>query len=208
MYINDLIKIRQKQADCWKEQLKLETHILCKFLPKNFDELEKFIAPINYVPVNNDRKVIELRNKRYKIIQETKRIWLNVNFHAYEIKLHEYEKQYQMALMTLKEKSLNNTNPVITNGLSQFDHIQQYLNFQTNKSIKDITNEMASYRRIILRNRQRSSSSSSSSVAKDTMTIGLSPEPYLDLIMNPFNIRSWNYLSLGRIYFLLVYMMF
>ncbi|CAF4127151.1 unnamed protein product [Rotaria magnacalcarata] len=40
---------------------------------KNFDQLEECIAPMIYSPLNNDRKIIDVRNKRYKIIQETKR---------------------------------------------------------------------------------------------------------------------------------------
>ena len=32
--------------------------------------------------------------------------------------------------------------------------------------------------------------------------IGVSPEPYLDHISNPFNKRQWNYLSLGKTNFL------
>ncbi|CAM4819894.1 unnamed protein product [Rotaria magnacalcarata] len=51
---------------------------------------------------------------------------------------------------------------------------------------------MASFRRIILQNRQRSSSTKN--------VIGVSPEPYLDLMSNPFNKRQWNYLSLGPSY--------
>ncbi|CAF5084128.1 unnamed protein product, partial [Rotaria magnacalcarata] len=46
---------------------------------------------------------------------------------------------------------------------------------------------------IILQNRQRSSSTKN--------VIGVSPEPYLDLISNPFDKRQWNYLSLGKIIF-------
>ncbi|CAF4569796.1 unnamed protein product, partial [Rotaria socialis] len=42
---------------------------------------------------------------------------------------------------------------------------------------------MASFRKIILQNRQRSSSTKN--------TIGVSPEPYLDLISNPFNKSQW-----------------
>ncbi|CAF3299545.1 unnamed protein product [Rotaria socialis] len=51
---------------------------------------------------------------------------------------------------------------------------------------------MASFRRIILQNRQRSSTKKN--------IVGVSPEPYLDLISNPFDKRQWNYLSLGPSY--------
>jgi hypothetical protein len=59
--------------------------------------------------------------------------------------------------------------------------------------MEEINAEMSSYRRIILQNCQRSSSTK--------MTIGVSPEPYLDLIMNPFDTRPWNHLSLGNTFF-------
>jgi hypothetical protein len=149
----------------------LEIRILCKFLPKNFDDLENFIVPITYAPLNNDRKAIEVNNKRYKIIQEGKRIWLNFIFHVYEITIKEYEIRYQTEFVKLETKLLNNTTTTIitNNGLSLFDHIKEYLNYRTNKLIKDIYVEMSSYRGILLQNRQRSSSSK--------VTIGVSPEP-------------------------------
>jgi hypothetical protein len=59
--------------------------------------------------------------------------------------------------------------------------------------MEEINAEMSSYRRIILQNRQRSSSTKNS--------IGVSREPYLDLIMNPFDTRPWNHLSLGNTFF-------
>ncbi|CAM4833933.1 unnamed protein product [Rotaria magnacalcarata] len=68
---------------------------LCKFLPKNFDQLEEFIAPMIYSPLNNDEKIIEVRNKRYKTIQEAKRIWLNLFLNSYEVQLQEYDQQYE-----------------------------------------------------------------------------------------------------------------
>ena len=52
---------------------------------------------------------------------------------------------------------------------------------------------MSSFRKILLQNRQRASSIKT--------TIGISPEPYLDLISNPFNTRQWDYRSLGKIFF-------
>ncbi|CAF2121989.1 unnamed protein product [Rotaria magnacalcarata] len=76
-YINRLITMREKQAEIWKEQLMLETRIHCKFLLQNFDQLEDFISSIDYLPLNNNQKAIEMKNKRYKIIQEAKRQWLN-----------------------------------------------------------------------------------------------------------------------------------
>ncbi|CAF1421818.1 unnamed protein product, partial [Rotaria magnacalcarata] len=89
-YINRLMSIREKQSTIYEDLLMLEMRVLCKFLPKNFDQLEKFIAPMIYSPLNNDQKTIEVRNKRYKTIQEAKRICLNVFLNSYEIQLQEY----------------------------------------------------------------------------------------------------------------------
>ena len=90
-----MITIREQQAEIWKEQLMFETRIYCKFLPENFDHLENFISSIDYLPLNKNEQAIEIRNKRYKMIQEAKRQWLNYFLNIYEIKIQEYEQQYQ-----------------------------------------------------------------------------------------------------------------
>ncbi|CAF1689625.1 unnamed protein product, partial [Adineta ricciae] len=51
---------------------------------------------------------------------------------------------------------------------------------------------MASFRGKILHYRQGSPNRKN--------MIGVSPEPFLDLILNPFNKREWDYLSLGPSY--------
>ena len=83
--ISRLITIREKQAEIRKEQLMLEIRIHCKFLPENFDHLKNFISPIAYLPLNSNAKAIEIKNQRYKIIQEAKRLWLNYFINVYEI---------------------------------------------------------------------------------------------------------------------------
>jgi hypothetical protein len=64
----------------------IEMRILCKILPKNFDDLENFIDSINYLPLNNNndnnQNSIQIKNKRYKFIQETKRTLLNNSFNV------------------------------------------------------------------------------------------------------------------------------
>ncbi|CAF4734617.1 unnamed protein product [Rotaria magnacalcarata] len=174
-YINRLITMREKQAEIWKEQLMLETRIHCKFLLQNFDQLEDFISSIDYLPLNNNQKAIEMKNKRYKIIQEAK----------------QYEQQYQNEFIKLEPFFLNN-NDNITNATTMLSNIKEHINNRINRLKKDIYVKMASFRKIILQNRQRSSSTKNA--------IGVSTEPYLDLISNPFDKRQWNYLSLGPPY--------
>ncbi|CAF3087475.1 unnamed protein product, partial [Rotaria socialis] len=190
-YINRLMNIREKQATIYEELLMLEMRVLYKFLPKNFDQLERFIAPMIYSPLNNDQKMIEVRNKRYKTIQEAKRIRLNVFLKVYEVQLQEYEvqlqeydQQYENEFLQLQSHLLNNTN---NNGSSVYEQIQQHMNCQTNKLKQQVSMKIRSLRRILIKNRRRSSS------AKNT--IGVWPEPYIDLLTNVFNRYEWNYLS-------------
>ena len=187
-----MITIREKQAEIWKEQLMLEARIHCEFLPQNFDDLETFISPINYLPLNNNAKSIEIKNKRYKIIQEAKRQWLNYFLNIYEIKIQEYEQQYQNEFIKLESLFSDNDNDII-NDKTTLNNIKEHVNNRINRLKKDIYDKMACFRKIILQNRKRSSSTKNA--------IGVSPEPYLDLISNPFDKRQWNYLSLGKIFF-------
>ena len=170
----------------------LQVRILCKFLPQNFDHLENFISPLTYLPLNNNQKGIEIKNKRYKIIQEGKRIWLNYILNTYEIKIEEIDQEYHGVFLKMKTELLNS---LTIDNSSIFNHIQEYINYRILRLKQDIYNKISSssFRKIILQNRQRSLSTKN--------TIGVSPEPYLDLISNPFNARQWNSLSLGKICF-------
>ena len=169
----------------------LEARIHCHFLPQNFNYLENFIAPITYLPTNDDQKAIEVNNQRYKIIKETKRAWLNYFLDFYEIKLIEYESEYQSELLQLETRVLNTTNTMDASSSSSgfLNHIKEYINHRISTLKKDIYDQMSSFRRTLCQNRQRSSST------KDS--IDVSPEPYLNLISNPFDARQWNHLSLG-----------
>ena len=187
--MDKLITIRQQQGEIWKDYMLLEMRILCKFLPQNFDQLENFIGSINYVPLNNNQKSIQIKNKRYKIIQEAKRHWLNLFFNVYEYKLQAYEQLYEKEFKQLEMQLLSNSIPI--DGVSIVNRIKEYITYRTMQLKQKISMEISSSRSRLLRNRQRSSSSKNK--------IGVSPEPYLDLIDNPFNTVQWNQLILGMI---------
>ncbi|CAF4406564.1 unnamed protein product, partial [Rotaria magnacalcarata] len=114
-HINQLTTIREKQAKIWKEQLMLETRISCKFLPETFGQLDHYITSTDYLPLNNDTKIIEIKNKRYKTIQETKRQWLNYFLNIYEIEIQEYEQQYQNEFIKLESLFSTNNNDNMIN---------------------------------------------------------------------------------------------
>ena len=179
--------LRQHQADIWKHLLMLEMRILCKFLPETCDHLEHCITPVAYTPLNTNQKAIDLKNQHYKIIREAKRAWLNHVLRAYESRIQEYEQQYRNEFKNL-EASLSN--PTTIDNMSALQSIKDYLVEQTNQLRGTMCDEVSSSRIMLIRNRQRASSS------KDT--IDVSPQPYLDLISNPFDQRQWNYLCVGK----------
>ena len=181
------MNLRQQQANTWKHLLMLEMRILCKFLPEHCDHLEHLITPVSYTPLNADRKAIQLKNQRFKIIREAKRTWLNHVLHAYESEIEEYEQHYQNEFRHL-EATLSNLTP--TAGAPALLPIKDYLVERTNQLKRTVCDEVSSSRIILLQNRQRASSS------RDT--VGVSPEPYLDIISDPFDQREWNYLCLGK----------
>ncbi|CAF1656292.1 unnamed protein product, partial [Rotaria magnacalcarata] len=99
--------------------------------------------------------MIEVRNKRYKTIQEAKRIWLNVFLNSYEVQLQEYDQRYENEFLQLQSHLLNNTN---INGSCVYEQIQQHMNCQTNKLKQQVSMKIRSLRGILIKNRRRSSS--------------------------------------------------
>ncbi|CAF4251458.1 unnamed protein product, partial [Adineta steineri] len=181
-FIDQLISIRQKQTQILEELLQLEMRILYKFLPPELDQLEKIVAPITYTPLNNEHKTIELNNKRYKMIQDAKRQWLHISLSVYETKLQQYNHQLESIL-------LNNTS---LQGTSLLNDISRYVTYRTNEMKQSISSRMSIFRNKLIKHRKQVSSKNN--------FIDVSPEPYLDLISNPFNKREWQYLSLGPSY--------
>lgn len=157
-------------------------------MPSNFDHLQHFIASIAYSPLNDNEKAIRLNNERHQIVQKAKRQWLHVYLTAYEVKLQEYEGEYQTIIQQLESDLLRNTS---LHGQSLFNDINKYMIHRTNQLKRDISNKMIAFQKKLLKNRQRSYSTKN--------IISVSPEPYLDLISNPFNSLEWQYLSLGKI---------
>ena len=133
-----------------------------------------------------------MKNKRYKIIQESKRAWLSVFLHVYEHKIQRSDQQYQREFKQL-ELQIRSTTPISTNNdpAILIKNIEDYMTDQI-KELKDRKyREMSTIQRKLLRDRQHASSSKS--------MIGVSPEPYLALLSNPFSKCQWNHLSLGKI---------
>ena len=106
--IHELIELQQRQLNIFEKFLRFEKGISMQCLPKNFHQLEYFIACDLYEPLIKDSIAVEFKQKQYKIIQETKRTWLNIYLNAYEIQYQEYEHQYQQGLKRFELNHFSN----------------------------------------------------------------------------------------------------
>ena len=134
-----------------------------------------------------------MKNKRYKAIQESKRAWLNVFLNAYEHRIQRYDQQFQHEFRQLESKISKSTptTTVTQDPTTLIKKIEDYMKDHTTKLKEKIYREMSTVRQKLLQDRQHASSSKN--------TIGVSPEPYLDLISNPFDKHQWEHLCLGKI---------
>lgn len=165
----------------------LETRILYRFLPLEFDYLQHFIISIDYIPLNNKQKICQINNQRQRLVKEAKHKWLTNSLSIYEVKLQDYDQQYQELLIQLKSLLINNTS---LQGDSLFNQINEYMTNQTKELKQKTIKKISAFQGKLVRHRQCSSSTK-------TM-IGVTPEPYLDLISNPFDKRELHYLLLGK----------
>ena len=84
----------------------LEQRILSKFLPENFDQLQAFVCVDCYTPSIANDCAVRYRLKKLKILQESKRSWLDMHLRAYVLKIEEQDRYYQSELVQL-EQSMN-----------------------------------------------------------------------------------------------------
>lgn len=182
-----MILVQEEQGKVWHDRLMLEMRILCKLLPNVYVHLEQFILPWTFSPLSSDWQLIYYRNRRRKLIQEAKRTWLNIHLRQYEQQLLEFAEKYQTIFRQLASTLLQSHS---TNHASILQTIQAYVDARTLHIQTNVRNQVTFSRYMLLQNRQRST------VAKET--VGVHPEPYLDLPSSPFTAQEWNHLCLGK----------
>ena len=165
-----------------------EQRILNHILPQDFDKMEDLIAPGIYRPPINDTIAIAFNKKRSKILQEAKRTILNMYVHAYAIKIQEYERQYRQELSRFKQEI---TNDGRKNETCSQDAITVYMNHRTNRIKQEVFHKISSFRKQLLRRRQRSSASKKN-------IVDVCPQVILDVDHVPLNAGQLKYLSRGK----------
>jgi hypothetical protein len=188
---NQLMTLCQVQLQIFEEFTMFEQRIRCNFLSREFDHLERSVAPDIYWPMVNDRIAVEFEKKRYKIVQEAKRTLLNNYLHAFEMKIQEYENQYQQDLNKFQQMMSNNMD---MNETTLLDCIVTYMDHRTNRMEQEIYDKIPSCRRKLLRRRQRSSSSTKKIVS-------VCPKVIVDVNHVPLNVAQLAYLSRGKTLF-------
>lgn len=183
--------LRDKQLKTFEELVMFEQRILSHILPQDFDKMEHLIASDMYRPPINDSIAIRFNKKRSKILQEGKRTILNMFVHAYEMKIQEYEKQYRHELSTFKEYVTNDT---LSIGSCSQDTMTDYINHRTNRIKQEVYHRISSFRKQLLRRRQRSSTSTKT-------TIDVCPQVILDVDHVPLNAAELKYLYKGKLVF-------
>ncbi|CAF3467602.1 unnamed protein product [Rotaria socialis] len=184
--INRLIHLRETELQIRKELLLLEQRILSKLLPVNFDQLDTLIASDFYTPALEDQYSLNYKLKRSKILQETKRTWLDILMESYDVRMKECNRLYQ-ELLTQLELDISNHQDHHHDVRVLCRTVQAYIKHRTIQIKKDTFQEMASFHGKLTRRRQRSK--------KAKQTIGVSPEVILNVNDHSLAMIGHEYLS-------------
>jgi hypothetical protein len=181
------VNIRQNQLELLQELLRLEQHILCRFLPKAYSQIDYDMAPANLTTVAiTGNNLVALTNNTKKMAQREKRKLLENELKRYETTIQDYEYQYQQGLIELEQCFIHQT----YNGILVIDMIKNYFTFQREKTFHDINNNLTSFRMKLLRRRR-------CFIAKK-LKIDPSPEVIIDATGVSFKNEHIAYLSKGK----------
>lgn len=169
-----------------EELLRLEQHILCQFLPKSYSQIDYDIAPANLMTMTiTSSNLSELTSNTMMLIQREKRLRLANELERYETTIHDFEYQYQLGLTELEQCFAQQT----YNGILVIELIKNYFNFKTEKTLRDMTHNLVSFRMKLIYRRR--------CYMKKKLKIDPSPTVIIDTPTNCFNHEYIAYLSRG-----------
>jgi hypothetical protein len=186
--MDQLNQLQDVQMKIHEDFLKFEAQNSLEYLPSNFQRLENFISSDDlYSPIIKDK---DLKQHRYKIIQQAKRTWLTIYLDAYENKIQEHKFQYQKKFLQL-QKHLSKHSIHLNGTDNLYDSYMTYMNHRTKRLKQEIQCEkLPIYRKKLLRLRHRDKKL----IRK---LVDVSPKVILDIPYNPFTARELAYLSRG-----------
>ena len=192
--IDRLLKLKDQQLDIFEKMSKLEIRESMQVLPKPYDQLEYFIAPDLYSPLIKNSLATEFKQRRYKIIQEAKRTWLNMDLHMYEKQYQTYHMEYQHELKQLELQSStqlyeNGTNMLYRSFLAYIEHHMDRLRQEW------YSDKIQIYRRKLLRLAHRRSKA-------EKKLVSVTPLVMIDVFRHLFTTKEIAYLSRGKQFFM------
>ena len=172
----------------------LERRILSKFLPENFDQLEQFISIDFCSSMISRSSTVNYRLKQLKIIQESKRSWLDIYLRACIWKIQEHDQHYQSEVVQL-EQGLNNSGSRPETNLLPSLHL--YMAQRCHRLKEEIYLQMTYFHATLRRRRQLS--------AVSKHMVGVSSQVMLDVHPRHHDLNDieCEYLSRGNMTLLL-----
>lgn len=183
--IHRLLIIQDQQLQTWKELQMLEQRVLLNFLPEEFDQLQNFITTDLYTPIINDEHSVKYQLKYFKVVQESKRIWLDIYLQGYISTIQHYDQSYQQEFIQLSSSTIE---------ANLFQSIEIYLTHRNDQLKEDIHLQMIYFHKKLTR---RYRQFQASSLAEQT--IGVSPQVIVDVSHHDFNPAELEYLSRGKL---------
>ncbi|CAF5145296.1 unnamed protein product, partial [Rotaria sp. Silwood1] len=145
-----------------------------------------------YSPMIRDSLALELKQQKYKIIQEAKRTWLTIYIHGYETKYEEYVHQYQETLKSFELQCSNH--PSQSTETTRFQSFLLYINHWIHRLKQEIYYQtIPIYRRKLIRLRRQWR-------LNKKKLVSISPRIIMDLIRHPFTRAELAVLSRGPSY--------
>ncbi|CAF3713387.1 unnamed protein product [Rotaria socialis] len=189
--IDQLIFIRERQLEIFENYLRLETRVSMECLPRQLNRIENIFRSIQYRTHLRDFLSIEYQQKRFKLIQETKRHFLNIYLHSYEIQYQQRENEYQQLFKEFVSKNnLSNNESILLEGF------HRYMNYRIDR-LKQIIyyEQIPIFQKKLRHQRQRLKRK-----RKFLKQVQVSPHVILDLRRHPFTTNELKYLSRGPSY--------
>lgn len=183
------MQLRKEQLKMFEYLSKLEMRISMDFLPKHVDQCEHMIDFHHTVAIVKDSNSLAWENKRYNIIQEAKRKWLQLFIKHHDIKYKELEREYKEAL---EKFQIEATQQGSINGKNLFDCFLIYIQHLVTRSKEEISyEEIPYYRKKLLRLLRRLKQ-------ERKHLVGISPTVIVDIIQKIFTTRELKILSRGN----------
>ncbi|CAF1394468.1 unnamed protein product [Rotaria magnacalcarata] len=149
------------------------------------------IASDFYTPALEDQYSLNYKLKRSKILQETKRTWLDILMESYDVKMKACNRQYQEELTQL-ELDISNHQHHHHDASVLFRTVQAYIKHRTIQIKKDTFQQVDSFHGKLSRRHHRFTR------AQETMDV--SPEVILNVNDHSLTVIGHEYLSQNRNY--------